>query len=367
MPEIATLYRPDHDEAARQAFVGALKAHVNGPMEHDLAALYEHEIAPRQPAGLDEAIALFEKQRAYQLWGSATYASQGLLWESVAQTVERVRPRFEARLAALHEQNETLGTLELDDALTLPEPIASREIHRQPGGYFHRHGVSDLTSPLLYFSSIELYRAAKGLGTGAAGGQPAICPLMLKVLREKFPDLAPQRVLDLGCGPGTETLGFARAFPEAEMHGLDLSAPFLTFAHLWAEEHGHAVHYRQANAAETRYPDAHFDLIVSHILFHETSPVILPAILREARRLLAPGGVFFNADVAYQLHRISMPRQVTNSWQVAHNGEPFWRGFAEIDVREALEEAGFAREEIFADYVPVGSGEYLMFGARRAA
>jgi SAM-dependent methyltransferase len=191
--------------------------------------------------------------------------------------------------------------------------------------------------------------------------------MMLKVLREKFPDLAPRRILDLGCGPGTETLAFARAWPEAEMHGLDLSGPFVTFAHLWAEENGVAAHFRQGDAAHTSYPDGHFDLIVSHILFHETSPEILPAVMREARRLLAPGGVFFNADVAYQFNRISVPKQVTNAWQVAHNGEPFWRGFAQTDVTEALRAAGFAADEVFADYVPLGSGHNLMFGARPSA
>ena len=365
MNSIATLYRPSHDETARQAFVGALKGHVNGAMEARLAALYEQEIAEDAPNDLDALIARFEDYDIYRLWGSATYTSQDLLWESVGEVIDRVRGDFEARQNALAAPGERLGSLTLDPSLALPQPIASIAIHRQPGGYFHQDSADDLTAPLLYFSSIELYRAAKGLGTGADTGAPAMSPLMLKVMGEKFPDLAPRSMLDLGCGPGTETLAFARAFPDGEQHGLDLSGPFVRFAHLWAEEHGVPVHYKQANAADTGYDDGQFDLITSHILFHETSTEILPQIMREAHRILAPGGVFFNADVPYQPHRLTAPKRVTNAWQVANNGEPFWRGFAETDVVAAMIEAGFARDEIFADYVPLGRGDYFMFGARK--
>lgn len=366
MSHIAEIYKADHDEAARQAFVGALKSHVNGPMEADLAKLYDNKLSSRGADKLDDVIALFEQEDCYRLWGSAVYTSQDLLWEAVGQTVDRVQPEFDARWQALKESDTTLGSLSLDPEMTLPEPIGSLEIHRQPGGYFHQSSPDDLISPLLYFSSVELYRAAKGLGTNAKTGEPGMAPLMLKVMSEKFPGFAPKRILDLGCGPGTETLGFARAFPEADVHGLELSAPFLRFAHLWAEEHGIAVHYQQGNAATTPYPDGHFDLIVSHILFHETSHEILPQIMKEAERLLAPGGVFFNADVAYQMDRISVPKQVTNAWQVAYNGEPFWRGFAETDVTEAMRAAGFDSDRIFADYIPLGSGDYFMFGASKA-
>ena len=39
-------YQPSHDEAARQAFVGALKGYLNGPLEARLARRYEEELEP---------------------------------------------------------------------------------------------------------------------------------------------------------------------------------------------------------------------------------------------------------------------------------------------------------------------------------
>ena len=177
--------------------------------------------------------------------------------------------------------------------------------------------------------------------------------------------MAPQAGLALGCGPGTDAIAYRQRFPEAEIWGIDLSAPLLKFAHIWAEDGGHCINYRQADARRTGFAAGSFDLILSDILFHETWHDIVPDIMREARRLLRPGGVFLNVDVAYQAKRLDIPELVTNHWQVANNGEPFWTGFADLDMREQLALAGFAEEEIFADYDPLGQRHTHVFGARK--
>ena len=365
------LYRPSHDEAARQRFVGALKGFANGPLEQQLARLYERELRPeferrhgRPPAQRDEARPLFESDPLYQLWGSMVYASQSLMWQTVDATCRRVQPAFEARAATLTAAPR--GSLRLDPALVPPQPIADVEIHRQPGGYFAGAHPADLHAALIYFGSIELYRAAKGLTAGAAVGEPGIGRYIASVIQRRWQGLRPRRILDLGCGPGTETMALHEAFPEAEIHGLDLSGPFVRFAHAWAEDRGVAMHFRQADAQRTGYPDGHFDLIVSHILFHETWHDVLPRILAEAQRILAPGGLLLNADVPYQPSVLPIPKQVTNDWQVRNNGEPFWTGFVDTDVLAALRTAGFAPAEAFAGYEPLGAGQYFFFGGRRA-
>ncbi|NBX41652.1 MAG: class I SAM-dependent methyltransferase, partial [Gammaproteobacteria bacterium] len=302
---LGQLYRPSHDESARQRFVGALKGYANGALEQKLAARYDHDLRPaferaqgHAPADRVEARPLFEADPLYQLWGSMVYASQGLMWETVGATCERIGPRFEARAAEL--TGKARGSLLLDPTLVIPKPIVDVEIHRQPGGYFASMRPGDLHAALIYFGTIELYRAAKGLSANAPVGEPGIGRYIAQVVCKRYPDLAPRRILDLGCGPGTETIALQEAFPDAEVHGLDLSAPFVSFAHAWAEERGMALHFRQADAQRTGYPDGHFDLVISHILFHETWHDIAPKIFAEARRILAPGGVFLNADVPYQ-------------------------------------------------------------------
>ena len=366
-------YRPTHDEAARHAFVGALKGYVNGPLEQRLATEYETELAPaferehgHKPGNRNEGAKAFAHSHTFGLWGACVFTSQDLMWETVGETCERVLPEVSGQRQALCSRN-TLGRLELNPKLEIPLPIRDVEIHRQPGGYFDASVEEGLLTGLRYFGTIELYRNAKGLGTGSQVGDPGMGRYLLGALKRRYPDLAPKRILDLGCGVGVETIAYKEAFPDAEVWGVDLAAPLLSFGHAWAEDRGKAINFRQADARHTGFPDGHFDLMLSHILFHETWHDILPAIMREAFRVLAPGGVFINGDTPYQPKRLSIPKQVTNDWQVINNGEPFWTGYADLDMRAELIAAGFDADKAFAEYDPLGQGEYHIFGASKAA
>jgi SAM-dependent methyltransferase len=372
-PRLSQIYRPNHDETARQAFVGALKSYVNGPMEAELDGLYEQELKPKfaaqaghAPKDRIEGTEAFKDAHLYQLWGASVYTSQDLMWESVADTIDRLLPEFEARRQEI-ESSPQLGRLEIDPDFVPPEPIRHVEIHRQPGGYFGTPDNTDLRLGMHYFGTVELYRAAKGLSDGGKVGEPNMGDYLLGALARRFGDYQASAVLDMGCGPGVETVAYKRAYPDAEVWGVDLSAPFLRFGHVWAEDQGLAINFRQASAAETGFEDGKFDLILSHILFHETWHDILPGIMKEAHRLLRPGGIFINGDTPYQPQRLSMQKQVTNHWQVVNNGEPFWTGYADTDIKQALIDGGFKADNVFADYDPLGQGVYYVFGGRKEA
>ncbi|MFK7887951.1 MAG: class I SAM-dependent methyltransferase [Gammaproteobacteria bacterium] len=372
-PSLADAYQPTHDEAARQSFVGALKGFLNGPLEARLGAHYEQTLKPafeahnaRAPANREEGLRALADDPLYQLWGSCVYTSQDLMWETVDDTCQRVLPDFVARRSQIDRENQG-GRLELNPDLALPEPIRSVEIHRQEGGYFGEFGEYSMLTGLRYFGTLELYRAAKGMSADTKTGAPGLGFFILNAIKKRFGDLKPKRILDLGCGTGTETIAYAMAFPDAEIWGVDLSAPLLNFAHTWATDNGHQINWRQADARDTGFDEGSFDLIVSNILFHETWFDIVPQIMDEARRLLAPGGVFLNADTPYQPHQLSIPKQVTNHWQVLNNGEPFWTGYADLDMAEQLRNAGFNPEQVFADYDPLGQGAFHIFGAQKDA
>lgn len=365
-------YKPTHDEAARQGFVGSLKGYLNGRLEVDLDERYESHLKPQfiaanghAPATRDEGTEAFSHDHTYQLWGAAVFTSQNLMWETVDDTCQRLLPDLAARHRALQD-SDAFGRLELDSDIELPEPIRNIEIHRQPGGYFNDDEENGLLTGLRYFGTVELYRAAKGLAATDQTGAPGMGQFILAALKRRFPEHVPTSILDLGCGTGTETVAYAQSFPDAQVWGVDLSEPLLRFAHTWAGDGGHSINFRQADARHTGFADESFDLIVSNILFHETWFDILPDIMREALRLLRPGGVFLNVDIPYQPHRLSIPKQVTNHWQVVNNGEPFWSGFADMDMREQLVAAGFENEHVFADYDAIGSGEFHVFGGRKA-
>jgi len=374
------LYVPNVSERARQDFVLGVKLLVNGPMQGRVRREYAARIAPRatralgrEPAVRAEVEAPLARTDVFREWATFTHASQSMMWASVEPTARRAAKLADAELAAVagsEGSSRALGSLELDPTLAVPEPIAGTEIHRQPGGYVAglAGGAPDASANgegtvagLRYFGSGLIYAPGKGVAGAGTDGRGQV---IVDNVRRHFPELAPRRILDLGCGIGLSTHAIARAWPDAELHGIDVGAGLLRFGHLLAERRGIALHLHQRDAADTRFPDGHFDLIVSHIMFHETNATLLPAILRECRRLLRPGGVMLHIDVATQVTRLGLPDQVMNDWQVVWNGEPFWTEFAHLDMRQAIIDAGFAAERSFAEHVGRGGGgAYYVFGA----
>lgn len=366
---IQTLYKPTPDERSRQAFVGALKTEINQGVEPQLSERYENVLLPdfkqengRDPEGRREGARVFEKDSLYRIWGSATYNSQNLMWETVGDTVDRVIGQFDERAQEIDSGNAKKGSLTLSPNMEKPHPLNRTEVHRQPGGYFLGDAGGALTAAVLYMGTTEIYRAAKGFKSSDSGSTD-VGHQFAAMAGQFAPGLKPRRILDIGCGVGHMAIGLKEAFPDAEVVGLDLSASFVRLGHLWAEDMDVAVDFRQGDAADTGLEAGSFDLIVSQILFHETWHDKLPAIMTEAHRLLSDDGLFFNVDIPYQPERLNMTQLVTNAWQVKFNGEPFWTGFADTDVKTALADAGFG-ERAFATYAAPGGGrEYFIFGA----
>jgi ubiquinone/menaquinone biosynthesis C-methylase UbiE len=105
-----------------------------------------------------------------------------------------------------------------------------------------------------------------------------------------IPHLQPGwRVLDAGCGPGTITLGLARAVRPGHVTGIDLEDTQSVGAREEAEREGLNVDFRKASIYELPFENESFDAVFSHAVFtHLSDPV---ATLIELRRVLKPGGV----------------------------------------------------------------------------
>ena len=100
------------------------------------------------------------------------------------------------------------------------------------------------------------------------------------------------RVLDLGCGPGVSAFELAeRLGPSATVVGIDLSDRMIERAkHHLASRHTHlaGVHFERADATALPFDDGSFDLVTGHSFLYLVPD--RPGVLREARRVLAPGG-----------------------------------------------------------------------------
>jgi SAM-dependent methyltransferase len=127
-----------------------------------------------------------------------------------------------------------------------------------------------------------------------AGYLAAAASLMAGVKRRTFElmRLAPgRRVLDLGCGPGTDTLDLAALVaPDGEVCGLDHDAQMIALADERAAAAGLSgrVVHRQGDAAALPWADARFDAVKSERVFqHLLEP---DRAFAEVLRVTRPGG-----------------------------------------------------------------------------
>jgi len=167
-------------------------------------------------------------------------------------------------------------------------------------------------------------------------------------------------LLDVGCGPGTITLGLARAVNPGECVGVDVVPEVVAEATTRAAEAGAAnARFEVADTYALPFADASFDVVHAHqVLQHLSRPV--PA-LAEMRRVLRPGGLLAARDADYGT-MVWWPRnaEVERFFAVYHAVAA--RNGADADAGRRLHawarEAGFSQPRI--------SGTVVMFANRES-
>ena len=94
------------------------------------------------------------------------------------------------------------------------------------------------------------------------------------------------RVLEIGCGLGTDGAQFARA--GAVYTGIDLTDAAVDLARKRFELFDLSGTFRTADAENLDFADASFDLVYSHGVLHHTPDTV--QAVREVHRVLRPGG-----------------------------------------------------------------------------
>src|SRR6266542_3006777 len=109
-----------------------------------------------------------------------------------------------------------------------------------------------------------------------------------------------ERVLDLGCGAGTDSLVAARMVaPAGHVVGIDMTHEMLDKARRGAAEMGaENVEFVEGEAEQLPFADASFDVVISNGVID-----LIPdkdAVFSELHRVLTPGGRIQIADVTIQ-------------------------------------------------------------------
>ncbi|PPR64606.1 MAG: putative methyltransferase YcgJ [Alphaproteobacteria bacterium MarineAlpha4_Bin2] len=217
---------------------------------------------------------------------------------------------------------ENLLTLKQD--FIPPDYFTRIDIHQHPGGT-----CGDTLAGFIY------ERGSRSMWPGGSkdrGLHPRFNAIVKSIC-------TPQRVLDLGCGFGKSTKPFIEDFPDAEVIGIDVSAPCLKLAALTAhEEKLNNIQYYQSYAEETPFPSAKFDLVSSTMLLHEMPPRAIQNVFQESFRLLDQGGYAIHLDYSTDDDPFN---QFIHLGHAQRNNEPFMKPLNEMDLGKAMKDAGF--------------------------
>jgi 2-polyprenyl-3-methyl-5-hydroxy-6-metoxy-1,4-benzoquinol methylase len=172
-----------------------------------------------------------------------------------------------------------------------------------------------------------------------------------------------KRVLEVGCGIGTDSVNFARA--GAELTAVDLSGESLRVARQRASVMGveDRIEFVQANAEEltSAVSGAQYDLIYSFGVIHHTPRP--DRALAEMRKLSAPGGTL--KVMVYHRHswkvlwilagegrgRFWQADELIAKYSEAQTGCPVTYSYSRTAGRELVERNGFRVEQLAVDHV----------------
>lgn len=188
-----------------------------------------------------------------------------------------------------------------------------------------------------------------------------------------FPRWAGKKVLEIGCGIGTHTVGFARA--GAQVVAADISPISIGHAQkrmdVYGLQNNVKLYVADAEKLSETVPVEPFDLIYSFgVLHHTPNP---DKALAEIRKYAKPGTVLklmmyyrFSWKVFWILAQKGFPFWKTEELVARHSeaqtGCPVTYTYTRQSLKTYVETQGFEVQELFADHIfPYVISEYVQY------
>ena len=290
-----------------------------------------------EPTTKEQAGDLYTSDPTYLFACAIQHNAQRSSWTTAQSVVEGMKAELSAEITAAIESSAH-GTLELSSGTVLPDWYVTQaregldDIHLVPGGYWGEQ----LVGPIYELGAgVYNLRWRGGYGLRPSGAYEAFVNSMPGGLG------ACKRVLDLGCSFGAVTRALRKAVPsDAEVIGIDISAPALIYAHYLSEMAGARIAFSQRDAAATDFDNDSFDLVTASLLLHEVPQDAHGKIFEEAFRVLRPGGYLLFIEIP-PYRELNVVEAFFQSFDARGNGEIFWDGFLDRDLNQLLEFAGF--------------------------
>jgi len=338
-----------YEEKLREQFIYQLKRHIGKNLRSGNHLIFKHLAAPaykkqygKVPESVKEISKAMYKQNDYLLFCAINRNAQQMMWNSLIEPIYRDDSNLQNKYMDLSNNKNKKGSLSLNKDFNIPKAIKENDIHLQPGGFAADYGSNDVLAGALHEAGTNLYSRSGGIGTKESKAE-----VVMRFINKKFPNFKPTKILDIACSSGPSSTPWALAFPDAEVHAIDVGASLLRYAHARAESLNAPVHFHQMDASNTSFEDQSFDLVISHNAMHEMSQKTVERMFKESYRLLIPGGIAIHQDVPLRFNELDNYSKFENSWDQKNNNEPFWTVYAENDPKKMFLEAKFHEKDIW--------------------
>jgi len=331
-------------------FLGSLQHYVAGTVRTRARAEFNAD-----PEG--QALAETWKDRRNEPWSDRIAKAKAVAERSKAYRYERLMQRYVAEevyirsfpaaelrrkeameLAKVPTPPSAGGTLELDPTVKIPDYQSQTEWHLMPGGW----DGYDLMST----AGTGIGHVFRRGGYAAVEAGDNIAQQRIDVVKS-FPKKSYGRIYEPGCGGAGTMSCVHQVFPEAELVASDLSPYLLKNGHIMAERLGFKVHFKQRDCRDTGEPSNSFDGVIMYALQHEMPVDDCVQSIKEAFRILKPGGDLVMNDPP-PFSAVHPLQAVVLDWDTEHRGEPFFTVTREMDFNQVFKDAGFINVEGFA-------------------
>ncbi|CAM9438603.1 unnamed protein product [Chrysoparadoxa australica] len=272
--------------------------------------------------------AIREKARDMMVQGAE---KRGLDWNGIVKKIELAMPWEEIRTQIVADSN-----------------VDVPEYYFQP---FHAY----LEGNLCWQAAFEQEVASIAVGIRSF---PKLGALAEEKLRSEFKKVIAQLgaqveeeavIVDFGCGTGTSSRCLLDQFPQAGIIiGLDLSPHMLAVGQHLNKEKGdlynEKISLQYQDAGNSNLPDGCASLVNVCFLVHEMPNDAYKGLLKEAQRLLKPGGTLTLMDMDPQAPGYVKLQKNPLLYSIVRSTEPFLDEWFEAapQIQEDLYEAGFA-------------------------
>ncbi|GAC1656034.1 MAG: arsenite methyltransferase [Mycobacterium sp.] len=239
---------------------------------------------------------------------------------------EAVRARYAVAASAVTEANLS----STDAALSVLQSSGCCGSAADPAGCCGPGNSSVITQDLYAIDEVAALPSTAVLASLGCGNPTALAQLK-----------PGETVLDLGSGGGIDVLLSARRVgPTGFAYGLDMTDEMLTLARRNAAKHrARNVEFLKGEIEAIPLPDSSVDVVISNCVINLSADK--GQVLREAFRVLRPGGRFAVSDVVVQGE---LPTDVRGNMEL-------WAGciagaLEETTYRQLLADAGFRDVEV---------------------